>query len=45
VSINTFKNKGAEGIVRYVGTLEDKPNGIYVGVELDEAKGDMDGFY
>lgn len=25
VSINTFKNKGAEGVAKYVGALEDKP--------------------
>eukprot|EP00347_Sterkiella_histriomuscorum_P006662 403351912 len=42
VQINSFKYKGQEGIVKFFGEVEDKI-GLWVGVELDLPKGDMDG--
>jgi len=43
VSLIPFKHKGKIGVVKYIGEIEGKNQGNWVGIELEEAKGDNDG--
>ena len=43
VTLIPFKRKGQEGIVKYIGEVEGKNSGNWVGIELDEPKGECDG--
>lgn len=43
VSLIPFKRKGQEGVVKFIGEVEGKNSGNWVGIELDEAKGECDG--
>lgn len=38
-----FKRKGQEGVVKFIGEVDGKNSGNWVGIELDEAKGECDG--
>jgi dynactin complex subunit len=43
VQLIPFKHKGKTGAVKYIGEIEGKNSGNWVGIELDEAQGDCDG--
>jgi dynactin complex subunit len=43
VSLIPFKHKGKAGEVKYIGEIDGKAPGIWIGIELDEPKGDSDG--
>ena len=43
VQLIPFKHKGKAGVVKYVGEIEGKNSGNWVGIELDEPQGDCDG--
>ena len=38
-----FKHKGKTGEIRFIGEVETKNSGNWVGIELDIAGGDCDG--
>jgi dynactin complex subunit len=43
VSLIPFKRKGQLGTIKFIGEIEGKNTGNWVGIELDEEKGDCDG--
>ena len=43
VTLIPFKRKGQEGVVKFIGEVEGKNSGNWVGIELDEQKGECDG--
>jgi len=43
VSLIPFKHKGKQGEIRFIGEIDGKNSGNWVGIELDELKGDCDG--
>lgn len=43
VSLIPFKHKGKVGVVKYIGEIAGKNSGNWLGIELDEPKGDGDG--
>jgi len=43
VSLIPFKHKGKIGEVKFIGEVEGKNQGNWVGIELEEPKGDCDG--
>jgi dynactin complex subunit len=43
VSLIPFKHKGKIGTVKFIGEIEGKNQGNWVGIELDEAHGDCNG--
>ena len=43
VSLIPFKRKGQQGTIKYIGEIEGKNTGNWVGIELDEEKGDCNG--
>ena len=43
VSLIPFKRKGQQGVVKFIGEIEGKNSGNWVGIELDEQKGECDG--
>ena len=45
VQLIPFKHKGKQGVIKYIGEIEGKAQGNWVGIELDEAKGDCSGMF
>ena len=43
VSLIPYKHKGKQGHVRYIGEIDGKASGNWIGIELDEPKGDNNG--
>lgn len=43
VQLIPFKHKGKQGVIKYIGEIEGKNQGNWIGIELDEPKGDCDG--
>ena len=43
VQLIPFKHKGKQGNVKFLGEIEGKAQGNWVGIELDEAKGENNG--
>ena len=43
VQLIPFKHKGKQGHIRYIGEIEGKASGNWVGIEIDEAKGECSG--
>jgi dynactin complex subunit len=43
VQLIPFKHKGKQGSVKFIGEIEGKAQGNWVGIELDEPKGENNG--
>ena len=43
VQLIPFKHKGKQGHIKYIGEIEGKAQGNWVGIELDEANGENNG--
>lgn len=43
MSLIPFKHKGKVGTIKYIGEIQGKNQGVWVGIELDEPKGDCSG--
>ena len=43
VQLIPFKHKGKQGHIKYIGEIEGKAQGNWVGIELDEPNGENNG--
>ena len=43
VSLIPFKHKGKIGIIKFLGEVDGKPSGIWLGIELETATGNCSG--
>ena len=43
VTLIPFKHKGKQGVVKFIGEIEGKNRGDWLGIELQEANGECSG--
>ena len=43
VQLIPFKHKGKVGVIKFIGEIDGKNTGNWVGIELEEPNGDCDG--